>query len=500
MAEYNVTSPTGEKFKITAPDNASQDQIMSYAQQQFGQNTKPEVNPSAERFNQLNPIHKGFIGVGQAIHNLGMGAGQMLGLKSQEDVDALRKKEAYMDQSTAKNIGNIVGSALPFAATAAIPGVNTVTGGTLLGATSGAFEPVGTGESRLKNIGIGGVAGGALTGLGNKIASSIEQKQLANELLKSQNATRDKTIQETLGVGYKIPPAETNPSFANRTLESFAGKINTAQSLSANNQEITNKLAKQALGLPDSVSLSDEVLNNVRQQAGRAYQQIADLDPHLAQDIEKLKVAKNEANAYYKLYGRSAHPEDLKKAQKLRDQANQIETWLEDAVTNYGQPELLNNLRNARQQIAKTYEVEHALNNATGNVNARSLAKSFNKDVPLTGELETIGKFGAAFPKYTQPIEQIGTLGVSKAKALASGLLGGLGFAGAGPMGIAAGALPLVTEDIAKYAYLKGNALPKYATSKGKILAKELLQNKYTKPILSGVGSQQLIEALQNKE
>jgi hypothetical protein len=94
----------------------------------------------------------------------------------------------------------------------------------------------------------------------------------------------------------------------------------------------------------------------------------------------------------------------------------------------------------------------------------------------------------------------MGTIGVSKAKALASGLLGGLGVAGAGPMGILAGALPLVTEDIAKYAYLKGNALPKYATSKGKILAKELLQNKYTKPILSSAGSQQLIEALSNKE
>jgi len=500
MAEYNITSPTGDKFKITAPDDATQDQVMSYAQKQFGQDTMSAQNAKAERFNQLNPLHKGLIGVGQSIHNLGMGAGQMLGLKSQEDIDALRKKEAYMDQSTAKNIGNIVGSALPFAATAAIPGVNTITGGALVGATSGALEPTGTGESRLKNIGIGGVAGGALTGLGNKIASSIEQKQLANELLKSQNVTRDKTIAETLGAGYKIPPAETNPSFANRTLESFAGKVNTAQSLSADNQDITNKLAKKALNLPDSISLSDEVLKGVRQEAGKAYQQIADLDPHLAQDIEKLKIAKNEANSYYKLYNRSAHPEDLKKAQGLRDQANQIETWLEDAVQNYGQPQLLQNLKDARQQIAKTYEVEHALNSATGNVNARSLAKSFNKDVPLSGELATIGKFGAAFPKYTQPTEQMGTIGVSKAKALASGLLGGLGVAGAGPMGILAGALPLVTEDIAKYAYLKGNALPKYATSKGKILAKELLQNKYTKPILSGVGSQQLIEALSNKE
>lgn len=500
MAEYNITSPTGEKFKITAPDDATQDQVMSYAQKQFGQDTMSAQNAKAERFSKLNPIHKGLIGVGQSLHNLGMGAEQMLGLKSQADIDALRQKEAYMDTSTAKNIGNVVGSALPFAATVAIPGVNTVTGGALLGAGASALEPVGTGESRLKNIAIGGAAGGALTGLGNKIASNIEQKQLANELLKSQGATKNQTIAETLGAGYKIPPAETNPSFLNRTLESFAGKANTAQTLSSQNQEVTNKLAKQALGLPNDISLSDEVLSGIRKEAGQAYQKIADLDPHLASDIEKLKIAKNEANAYYKLYGRSAHPEDLKKAQGLREQANKIETWIEEAVQNYGQPQLLQDLRNSRQQIAKTYEVENALNNATGNVNARSLAKSFNKDAPLSGELETIGKFGAAFPKYTQPTEQIGTVGVSKAKALASGLLGGLGGVAAGPMGLLAGALPLVTEDIAKYAYLKGNALPKYTTSKGKILAKELLQNKYTKPIASTIASQQLVDALSNKE
>jgi hypothetical protein len=489
-----------------------------------------EQKAKAEKFNQLNPIRKGFIGVGQAIHNLGIGTGQALrggiesispkettlsdlivpqrnslsdrlGLPNQADVDALRKKEAYMDQSTAKNIGNIVGSALPFVATAAIPGVNTITGGALVGATSGALEPVGTGESRLKNIGIGGVAGGVLTGLGNKIASSIEQKQLANELLKSQNVTRDKTIIEALDAGYKIPPAATNPSFLNRTLESFAGKANIGQTLSTQNQEITNNLAKKALGLPESISLSDEILNGVRQEAGKAYQQIAQLDPHLAQDIEKLKITKNEANAYYKLYGRSAHPDDLKKAQGLRDQANQIETWIEDAVTNYGKPDLLANLRNARTQIAKTYEVENALNNATGNINARSIAKSFNKDVPLTGELATIGKFGSAFPKYTQPTEQIGTVGASKVKSMMAGLLGGGGYAAGGPIGAGIGvAAPLVLDDIAKWAYLKGNALPKYATSKSKLLAKKLLENQYTKPILSGVGSQQLIEALSDKE
>lgn len=36
MAKYEITSPDGEKFEITAPDDATEQQIMQYAEQQFG--------------------------------------------------------------------------------------------------------------------------------------------------------------------------------------------------------------------------------------------------------------------------------------------------------------------------------------------------------------------------------------------------------------------------------------------------------------------------------
>lgn len=37
MARYEVTAPNGQKFEINAPDGATQDQVMAYAQQQFAQ-------------------------------------------------------------------------------------------------------------------------------------------------------------------------------------------------------------------------------------------------------------------------------------------------------------------------------------------------------------------------------------------------------------------------------------------------------------------------------
>jgi hypothetical protein len=59
--------------------------------------------------------------------------------------------------------------------------------------------------------------------------------------------------------------------------------------------------------------------------------------------------------------------------------------------------------RAARQLIAKSYDVEGATNTATGDVNARGLARLADKGRPLTDELDTIAQAASAFPKALQP-------------------------------------------------------------------------------------------------
>lgn len=46
MAKYRITAPTGETFEITAPDEATQEQVMEYAKQQFAAQAKPETPPA----------------------------------------------------------------------------------------------------------------------------------------------------------------------------------------------------------------------------------------------------------------------------------------------------------------------------------------------------------------------------------------------------------------------------------------------------------------------
>ena len=49
MAKYRITAPSGEKFDITAPEGASQEQVMSYAQQQFSAKPKASEMPELPR-------------------------------------------------------------------------------------------------------------------------------------------------------------------------------------------------------------------------------------------------------------------------------------------------------------------------------------------------------------------------------------------------------------------------------------------------------------------
>jgi len=44
MARYEITAPNGQKFEINAPDDATQDQVMAYAQSEFSKTQQPDIN------------------------------------------------------------------------------------------------------------------------------------------------------------------------------------------------------------------------------------------------------------------------------------------------------------------------------------------------------------------------------------------------------------------------------------------------------------------------
>jgi hypothetical protein len=253
-----------------------------------------------------------------------------------------------------------------------------------------------------------------------------------------------------LEAGYVIPPTQVKPSLLNRLLEGVAGKASTAQNASFQNQQVTNNLANVALGLPKETVITPQILNNIRNNAGQAYESLGisgtiKTSPKFGQALDEIPVYKDAIKAEKdfptgkkndiievidslrsptfdvssavskinvlrgnadKAY--SAGDKPLGKANKAASEV--LENTIENYLANTKQTELLQNFRNARQLIAKTYSVEKALNPASGTIDAKKLAQQLKANKPLTGELKTAAEFSSQFPKATQTTEAMGSL------------------------------------------------------------------------------------------
>lgn len=340
---------------------------------------------------------------------------------------------------------------------------------------------------------IGAVAPSVVKGLGmaGKAMGERAASQYADELAKfSRSAPQRETLKEAIDLGYVVPPNMVNPSAKNAIIESFSGKQATGQLASVRNQEVTEKLVRQSLGLAEDAPLTKSALEQIRKVEGGAYKQVSDLSPQAAADLEALKQARNDAQGWFNAYNRSASPEDLAKAKGFRDTADALESQLEVHAKQAGKDELVPQLRDARKQIAKTYTVERALNDASGTVNPKVIARLYEKGKPLSGGLETVGRFASAFPSVNQSAQQMGSPAAHNLRSMASLLSGAGGTAALGPAGVAAAALPFATGAASRgLMFRKGaqealanQAAPKMSKS---ALMADLLRNQEMQMLLS---------------
>jgi hypothetical protein len=314
-----------------------------------------------------------------------------------------------------------------------------------MGTTLGAMTPEETGKTgaelykeQAKQGLIGGTVGAVLTPL-QKLAGVLRGPEQTPQMAGAVEKARE--------AGYVIPPTQARESLLNRALEGTAGKITTQQNASAKNQAVTHKLVAKSLGLPEDEVIVPEVLNNIRTIAGKAYENI--------ENVGTITPGKEYIEGLNKIAGKAlkaqegfpnAKPSpiidladslksdafdgsaaiakiiDLRDAadtafaakQNLLGKANKkaadlLENEIERHLQKTGQETMLDEFRNARQLIAKTYTVQKALNPVSGTVDARALARELKKGKPLTDELKTAAEFAAQFPKAAQVTETMGS-------------------------------------------------------------------------------------------
>lgn len=300
----------------------------------------------------------------------------------------------------------------------------------------------------------------AVSGFNAARAPSLAREQ-------AQNQVRDATLRPAQEAGYVLPPSAVRPTAVGNAVESFAGKAALKQEAEIRNQQVTNRLAREDLQLPANTPLTEQTFNAARDQAAAPYRRVAAMSPMAAQALQRLRDARNDATVNWRHYDITGTPQSLRDARAADNQAAMLERVLEREATRVGNPQLVQEMRDARTYIAKTYDVERATNVGNGNVDAQIIGRAVDRGRPLTGNLETIGRFAEAYGPFTREASKVPNPGTSALNAAASGVLGYEGFQHLGAKGLALAAIPFarggVRQGILSDFYQRNFNQPNYA-------------------------------------
>jgi len=263
------------------------------------------------------------------------------------------------------------------------------------------------------------------------------------------NLTQAQLVAErAIAEGATLPPTQVNPSILNRLIEGISGKQQTSQIASVKNQQLINEQARKALNLAPDVEITPQVLQQFRAEKGLAYDALrsnptyyadkpffAELNKETArlqsmksldvgtelkllnnlkqmnfngdELVESIKRLRDSAQTNSSPLA-NARDKDLGRAQKFA--AQQLEALAERELTRLGQPDLMKNFQQARQDIAKSYTIEKALNATTGNVSGADLGTLARKGKIVPAELQTLANAAGAYPTAFQNVARIGSV------------------------------------------------------------------------------------------
>ena len=319
---------------------------------------------------------------------------------------------------------------------------NVLTGSTTAGITSAAQQAADTGTINPMQL-ANEITAGALMTLPTATVSGLTTPKRPANLTQAQ-LVAEKAIAE----GATLPPTQVNPSMLNRIIEGISGKQQTSQIASVKNQQLVNEQARKALNLAPDVEITPQVLQQFRAEKGLAYdalrsnptyyadkQFFADLNKETSrlqnmkaldvsaelkllnnlkqmnfngdELVESIKRLRDSAQTNSSPLA-NARDKDLGRAQKFA--ARQLEALAERNLTNFNQPDVMKNFKQAREDIAKSYTIEKALNATTGNVSGADLGNLARKGKIVPAELQTLANAAGAYPTAFQNVARIGSV------------------------------------------------------------------------------------------
>jgi hypothetical protein len=254
--------------------------------------------------------------------------------------------------------------------------------------------------------------------------------------------------ERAIAEGATLPPTQVNPSMLNKLLEGFSGKQQTGQVASIKNQEAVNTQARKTLNLPEDTTITPQVLQDYRNVKGQAYDALKSNNPYYTDkqfitdvnkrtsELQKLANTTDVSSELNVLNGlkqmnfdgvglveqmkrlkfdgeanvMSMDPAKKSLGQAQKFAARQLEDLAERNLQNFNQPDVMTNFKQARQDIAKSYTIEKALNAVTGDVSGAKLGQRAAAGKIVPSELQALADAAAAYPTAFQNVARIGSV------------------------------------------------------------------------------------------
>lgn len=255
-----------------------------------------------------------------------------------------------------------------------------------------------------------------------------------------QEAPRIEAAQEANRLGINLNPAASNPTVRNRLKEAMVGGEDLDKAIAESNKAQWGRIAKNELGLPETETLSPAAYAKARQAANKPYEDIKKIGNFVADEdtitalndlrqsealiggeatkgtidklidsavsrtqggltgkdlLDNISNLRKDARTIYKKTDLS--PEQRAVADANIGIANALEGLVEKNLA--GNPKLLEQFREARTKMAKSYAYENATDMNTGILDPLKIAQLTAKDNALTGDIAAIGKIAGNFPE-----------------------------------------------------------------------------------------------------
>lgn len=322
-----------------------------------------------------------------------------------------------------------------------------------------------------------------------------------------ERAPQIEAAQEASRLGIALPPAESNPTLANRLTEKVVGAANIEKQVAEVNKHAPTRIAKNELDIAADKTLSPKIFAKARAAANKPYEDIKKIENFAADEatltalndlrqsealiggeatkgaidklidsavtrvqggltgkdlLDNISNLRKDARTIYKKTDLS--PEERVVADANMGIANALEGLVEKNLA--ADPKLLEQFREARTRMAKSYAYENATDMNTGMVDAAKLAKLTAKDNALTGDIAALGKIAGNYPEAftVRTRSDLARAGTYLARTSIPGSVGLL--VGGLPGGVAGAALGKIVESVGakrvvKPGYQAKRAVPK---------------------------------------